>query len=70
MESGRDYSLLSVSDIAALGDVHDIAVERCTREDPNFPRAVEHHAAGDLYDRSLIYKWAIEAGHKGLELVP
>ena len=68
MEGERDYSMLSVSDVAALGKVDQAAVERCIHEDPRFPRPVSRPATGDLYDRTSIYKWAIEAGLKGLEL--
>jgi nucleotide-binding universal stress UspA family protein len=63
----KDFSMLSVADIARLGNVDEEAVSRCVREDPHFPRPVVHLSTGDLYDRYSIYKWAIEAGLKGLE---
>ncbi|HEX2986551.1 MAG TPA: hypothetical protein VHS06_00015, partial [Chloroflexota bacterium] len=67
LEGEKDFSMLSVADIARLGNVDEEAVSRCVREDPHFPRPVVHLSTGDLYDRYSIYKWAIEAGLKGLE---
>lgn len=67
-EGGEDCSVLSVAMIAALGKVDHAAVERCIREDPKFPKPVARLTTGDIYDRTSIYRWAIEAGSKGLEL--
>jgi hypothetical protein len=63
----RDNSMLSATDIAALGKVDQAAVERCIREDPRFPEPVAHRSTGELYDRTSVYKWAIEAGLEALE---
>ncbi len=65
-----DYDLLSVAKIARLGKVDKATVERLIREDPAFPKPVARLSAGALYNRKSIYKWAIEAGFKGLDLVP
>ena len=70
VQGERDNSMLSVADIAALGKVDQAALERCIREDPRFPMPIERLTTGDLYDRTTIYAWAIEAGLRGMEPRP